>query len=343
MAMEKVQFRNVQDILLRATDHVESTACNVLKKVPSSKSLGFSILNVSSRSSSVQDLYDSEEVKLSSSQLSQLAQQTQSYRGHPLFKTRLCERFQTEGFCPYGDKCSFAHGSDDLREIPLEMQAGFALESSNGINIAKAGSVPRKVNPAVINPLYKTKLCEKFMKEKFCQYGSNCHFAHGEEQLKQRPVVRVGMAEEEFMPSSQGSNQSRHSNSHIPKKSRSRSGLNGSRQFFDDESSDSDISKHIESLSKASGLEAIDRIVLAIFEKQNNVVETMTTVTEELKEYASSPEQQTAILKSMTSHLPDYPRHLGKCTAIFKFLHDNNIVDDDSILSWYSSVDKVFF
>ncbi|KAI3657143.1 hypothetical protein MP638_002335, partial [Amoeboaphelidium occidentale] len=32
MAMERVQFRNVQDILLRASDHVESTACNVLKK-----------------------------------------------------------------------------------------------------------------------------------------------------------------------------------------------------------------------------------------------------------------------------------------------------------------------
>ncbi|GIL81346.1 hypothetical protein Vretimale_1101 [Volvox reticuliferus] len=30
-------------------------------------------------------------------------------------KTRLCEKFMTQGHCPYGDKCTFAHGMDELR------------------------------------------------------------------------------------------------------------------------------------------------------------------------------------------------------------------------------------
>jgi hypothetical protein len=30
---------------------------------------------------------------------------------NPLYKTRLCERFETEKKCPYGDKCTFAHGT----------------------------------------------------------------------------------------------------------------------------------------------------------------------------------------------------------------------------------------
>ncbi|KXZ55393.1 hypothetical protein GPECTOR_3g519 [Gonium pectorale] len=30
-------------------------------------------------------------------------------------KTRLCEKFMSQGHCPYGDKCTFAHGHEELR------------------------------------------------------------------------------------------------------------------------------------------------------------------------------------------------------------------------------------
>ena len=39
---------------------------------------------------------------------------------NPLYKTRLCERFETENFCPYGPKCTFAHGAGELRERTVE-------------------------------------------------------------------------------------------------------------------------------------------------------------------------------------------------------------------------------
>ena len=30
------------------------------------------------------------------------------------YKTELCEKFQSTGFCPYGNKCQFAHGKEEL-------------------------------------------------------------------------------------------------------------------------------------------------------------------------------------------------------------------------------------
>ncbi|KAG9300779.1 hypothetical protein G9A89_023577 [Geosiphon pyriformis] len=90
---------------------------------------------------------------------------------NPLYKTRLCERFETEGFCPYGSKCTFAHGTDELRERPL-------TEDKPGL--------PTMTKDGPENPLYKTRLCERFIKENFCQYGPKCNFAHGEKELREQ-------------------------------------------------------------------------------------------------------------------------------------------------------------
>ena len=45
------------------------------------------------------------------------ANATQSTSENALYKTRLCERFETEGFCPYGNRCTFAHGTVSGLEI----------------------------------------------------------------------------------------------------------------------------------------------------------------------------------------------------------------------------------
>ncbi|KAL7319257.1 hypothetical protein PS15m_002415 [Mucor circinelloides] len=106
-------------------------------------------------------------------------QQTQQ-QNSPLYKTRLCERFETEGSCPYGPKCNFAHGIVELRGRitgdPSNQQQYQQDKNDDRINVDSNG-----------NQLFKTKLCEKFMKDKFCQYGPKCHFAHGEDELKTRP------------------------------------------------------------------------------------------------------------------------------------------------------------
>ncbi|KAI7875390.1 hypothetical protein K492DRAFT_210976 [Lichtheimia hyalospora FSU 10163] len=92
---------------------------------------------------------------------------------NPWYKTRLCERFETEGSCSYGSKCTFAHGVAELRE----------RTGNEEDPVTKSGATTNDKNP-----LYKTKLCERFMKDNFCQYGPKCHFAHGHDELKERPT-----------------------------------------------------------------------------------------------------------------------------------------------------------
>ncbi|KAJ3123875.1 nudix (nucleoside diphosphate linked moiety X)-type motif 2 [Nowakowskiella sp. JEL0407] len=85
-----------------------------------------------------------------------------------LYKTRLCERFETDGHCPYENRCHFAHGTKELRDRP------------------NFGKEPEKTDAE--KQLYKTRLCERFMKDNFCQYGPRCNFAHSLNELRDRPV-----------------------------------------------------------------------------------------------------------------------------------------------------------
>lgn len=78
---------------------------------------------------------------------------------HPLFcpqgrgvcskaKTSLCKNFTERGHCPYGRRCQFAHGPEELR-----------------VNMEQ-------------NRSYKTKGCHAFAKKGCCLYGERCNFIH---------------------------------------------------------------------------------------------------------------------------------------------------------------------
>ena len=81
---------------------------------------------------------------------------------NPLYRTRLCERFEKLGECSYGPRCNYAHGEAELRRYPLSL------------------------SDAQVNPQYKTRLCERFMNDGMCQYGLNCTFAHGEAEMRSK-------------------------------------------------------------------------------------------------------------------------------------------------------------
>ena len=65
------------------------------------------------------------------------------------FKTELCRNWEL-GQCPFGQKCTFAHGPNELRQ---------------------------KTHVAVN---YKTKKCRQFFQKGFCSYGQRCQFLHVE-------------------------------------------------------------------------------------------------------------------------------------------------------------------
>lgn len=65
------------------------------------------------------------------------------------YKTELCRSFEETGFCKYKEKCQFAHGFQELRNVQR-------------------------------HPKYKTDLCRTYHSTGFCPYGSRCHFVHAE-------------------------------------------------------------------------------------------------------------------------------------------------------------------
>lgn len=70
-------------------------------------------------------------------------------------KTRLC-KFFSNGGCPRGSACRFAHGQEELQAAP---------------------------------DLSHTKMCPALVKFGVCKRGRCCRFAHSDEQL--RPIVEV--------------------------------------------------------------------------------------------------------------------------------------------------------
>jgi hypothetical protein len=75
-------------------------------------------------------------------------------KNDPKYKTELCKGFLNNGFCPYGHKCRFAHGK---QELSVKM-----IDESR----------------------YKQKECKSFREQGFCMYGPRCNFKHDERKLK---------------------------------------------------------------------------------------------------------------------------------------------------------------
>ena len=76
---------------------------------------------------------------------------------NPRYKTELCRHWEKNDNCKYGDKCQFAHGSQDRRILTC-------------------------------HPKYKTKRCRTFHTKGICPYGPRCHFIHNGTKANKRPL-----------------------------------------------------------------------------------------------------------------------------------------------------------
>ena len=96
-------------------------------------------------------------------------------KGHanPRYKTTLCKKYLQSQSCPYGDKCQFAHGEQELRHFNGQQQ-----------NMMYALGMNSKNQNNLLN--YKIVKCKNWEKDKTCKYGIHCTFAHGEEELRNK-------------------------------------------------------------------------------------------------------------------------------------------------------------
>lgn len=116
-----------------------------------------------------------------------------------VYKTELCKKFESSGQCPYGVKCQFAHGLEDLRpRIPMTTTAEDTVPQSFGL--LKLRTSEDEIIPSFspsegpLTPggtcdpeLYKTELCRSFNRTGYCRYGLKCQFAHGIQELRPSP------------------------------------------------------------------------------------------------------------------------------------------------------------
>jgi len=74
------------------------------------------------------------------------------------YKTEMCRTFEENGTCKYGEKCQFAHGGHEVRNVSR-------------------------------HPKYKTDLCKTYHSVGFCPYGPRCHFIHALDEMRSQPTV----------------------------------------------------------------------------------------------------------------------------------------------------------
>jgi len=96
---------------------------------------------------------DKQKQKLKKNALDFVDKETEK-KNDPKYKTELCKSFRETNFCPYGNRCRFAHGKKELFDKNMDINK------------------------------YKQKQCNSFKEFGYCLYGSRCNFKHVELKLE---------------------------------------------------------------------------------------------------------------------------------------------------------------
>ena len=87
----------------------------------------------------------------------------------------MCRHYNKPQGCSYGEKCQFAHGTNELRTV----------ESSVPQAMPQIQKKPQqKMQNNLMN--YKIAKCKNWEKDGTCKYGENCTFAHGDSEIREK-------------------------------------------------------------------------------------------------------------------------------------------------------------
>lgn len=89
--------------------------------------------------------------------------------------------FYKHGFCIHGPICRYRHIKLPAEECPETADFSLAIDGTD-----EEGNKKRKTPTQ--NEFYKIAMCKHWEKTGECPFGSECHFAHGKEELRSFPT-----------------------------------------------------------------------------------------------------------------------------------------------------------
>ena len=109
------------------------------------------------------------------------------------YKTSLCNNFENEGFCKFGDNCKFAHGESDLRQggggggsfggqrggYQPRGRGGFGGDRG-GFGGQRGGFGGNRGGFGGGNMGGQSGVCRFFQQHGSCKFGDTCKFVHTE-------------------------------------------------------------------------------------------------------------------------------------------------------------------
>ncbi|XP_068302466.1 zinc finger CCCH domain-containing protein 39-like [Pyrus communis] len=100
------------------------------------------------------------------------------------YKTKLCRKFQM-GCCSSGQRCSFAHGTSDLRRT---------LRDAQGMETEK-GNLARMTWNGDHGSSNGVRICRSFFRWGTCSYGDKCRFRHvNPENIRDSSFISISTA-----------------------------------------------------------------------------------------------------------------------------------------------------
>jgi hypothetical protein len=115
------------------------------------------------------------------------------------FKTKLCQKYESHGHCPYEARCMFAHGHHDMRSKEMNYRDNLVTEEAiKSFMAIRYGGAATEQTRSILADRFKSKLCDKYQRLGECPFEHRCMFAHGEEDLRTTEMnLRDGLTTEE--------------------------------------------------------------------------------------------------------------------------------------------------
>ncbi|KAF8822172.1 zinc finger (CCCH type) motif-containing protein [Cardiosporidium cionae] len=108
------------------------------------------------------------------------------------YKTKICPWFR-KGVCRWGVHCNYAHSEDEQRgAVDLTKTALCPhIEKQGHCGSTHCRYAHTHEELRATTDVYKTSMCSYYLRDRYCPMGKKCRYAHGVQELRQKPSLEA--------------------------------------------------------------------------------------------------------------------------------------------------------